>query len=94
VVPLVYFAQPDGRLVIIASNGGSPRDPAWYHNLKASPNITVEVGTETFQVVAKELDREERTLVWPWIVAESPAAGRFQGQTSRTIPVFMLTRED
>ena len=94
VVPLVYFAQPDGRLAIIASNGGSPRHPAWYHNLKANPKVTVEVGTERFQVVAKELDSGERALVWPRIVAESPAAGGFQGRTSRTIPVFTLTRED
>ena len=94
VVPLVYFAQPDGRLAIIASNGGSPRHPAWYHNLKVNPKVTVEVGTERFQVVAKELDGAERSLVWPRIVEESPAAGEFQGRTSRTIPVFMLTRQD
>jgi deazaflavin-dependent oxidoreductase (nitroreductase family) len=93
-VPLVYFVQPDGRLCIIASSGGSPEHPAWYHNLKAHPKVTVEMGTETFQVVAKELDSEERAIVWPRIVEESPAAGEFQRQTSRTIPVFILTRED
>jgi deazaflavin-dependent oxidoreductase (nitroreductase family) len=43
VVPLVYFAQPDGRLVIIASNGGVPEHPAWYHKLKANPKVMVEV---------------------------------------------------
>ncbi len=75
VVPLAHFAQPDGRLAIIASNGGSPRHPAWYHNLKVNPKVTVEVGTERFQVVAKELDGAERSLVWPRIVEESPAAG-------------------
>ena len=94
VVPLVRFAQPDGRLAIVASNGGSPRHPAWYHNLKVNPKVTVEVGTERFQVVAKELDGAERSLVWPRIVEESPAAGEFQGRTSRTIPVFMLTRQE
>jgi deazaflavin-dependent oxidoreductase (nitroreductase family) len=94
VVPLVHFAQPGGRLAIIASNGGSPEHPAWYHNLKANPKVTVEVGTERFQVVAKELDDEERSRVWPRIVAESPAAEGFQRRTLRTIPVFMLTRQD
>lgn len=94
VVPVAYLAQPDGRLVIIASNGGSPVHPAWYHSLRANPNITVEVGTETFRVVATELDPEERSAVWPRIVEEWPAAGEFQARTSRTIPVFMLTRED
>jgi deazaflavin-dependent oxidoreductase (nitroreductase family) len=94
VVPLVHFAQPDGRLMIIASNGGSAGHPAWYHNLKANPKVTVEVGTESFQAVAKELDGEERCLVWPRIIEESPAAAKFQSRTSRTIPVFTLTRED
>jgi deazaflavin-dependent oxidoreductase (nitroreductase family) len=94
VVPLVYFVQPDGRLVVIASNGGAPGQPAWYHNLKANPKVTVEVGTETFQVVARELDGEERSGVWPRIVEESPAAGEFQVRTSRTIPVFTLFRQD
>src|SRR3954454_9709870 len=52
VVPLGYVPLPDGRFVIIASDGGSPRHPAWYHNLKANSKITVEVGAETFRVVA------------------------------------------
>jgi deazaflavin-dependent oxidoreductase (nitroreductase family) len=93
VAPLAYFAQPDGRLVIIASNGGSPKHPAWYHNLKANPKVIVEVGAETFQVVASEMEGDERSLVWSRIVADSPAAGEFQERTSRTIPVLMLTRQ-
>ena len=93
VVPLVYFAQPDGRFVIIASNGGSSEYPAWYHNLKANPTVTVEVGAETFQVVAQELEAEARSLMWSRIVEYSSAAGEFQARTSRTIPVFMLTRQ-
>ena len=94
VVPLVYFAQPDGRLAIVASNGGSSGHPVWYHDLEAIPEVTVEVGTETFQVAAKELEGEERSSVWSRIVEESPTALEFQRTTSRTIPVFMLTRQD
>src|SRR5580704_16679040 len=53
VVPLAYLPQPDGKFVIIASDGGSPRHPAWYYNLKANPRIRVEVGMQTFLVVAE-----------------------------------------
>lgn len=94
VVPLLCFARPDGRWLIIASNGGSRTHPAWYHNLKANPRVTVELGTAVFTVVAKELDAQTRSLLWPTIVEESPGAGQFQSTTPRTIPVFMLTRQE
>ncbi len=93
VVPLAYLPQPDARFLIIASHGGSPRHPAWYHNLKANPKITVDVGAETFRVVAEELDTAARSALWPTIVEQAPAAGEFQSMTTRTIPVFILTRE-
>jgi deazaflavin-dependent oxidoreductase (nitroreductase family) len=94
IVPLAYLLQPDGRFVLIASAGGSPTHPAWYHNLKANPKITVEVGAETFEVVAEELDPVARSVMWPGIVERVPAASRFQSMTARTIPVFLLTRKD
>jgi deazaflavin-dependent oxidoreductase (nitroreductase family) len=93
VVPLAYLRRPDGQFVIIASDGGSPRHPAWYYNLKANPKVRVEVGTQTFLVVAEELDTAARTAAWPTIVDQAPAAGKFQEMTMRTIPVFILTRE-
>ena len=55
VTPLAYSSQPDGCLVIAASNGGSPTHPAWYHNLKTHPTIDVELGTETFTALAEEV---------------------------------------
>ncbi len=91
VVPLAYLSRPDGRFVIVAANGGSRSHPAWYYNLKANPEVTVEVGTETFRVVAQELDAADRSVLWPTIVEKAPAAGRFQRMTTRTIPVFILT---
>jgi deazaflavin-dependent oxidoreductase (nitroreductase family) len=94
VVPLVYFARSDGRWMIVASNGGSSTHPAWYYNLKFHPRVTVELGTERFQVVAEELDSEARSLVWPTIVEHSPAAGEFQRAIARRIPVFVLSREE
>ncbi len=94
VVPLAYLAQPDGRFVVVASDGGSPRHPSWYFNLKANPRVTVEVGAETFRAVAEELDAARRTAIWPQIVEWAPSAGEFERLAARTIPVFILTRED
>jgi deazaflavin-dependent oxidoreductase (nitroreductase family) len=92
VAPLVYFPEPDGSMIIIASKGGAPENPAWYHNLKAHPKIDVEVGAETFPVVAEEVTGEERARIWERVVAEAPGFGEYQQKTSRTIPVLRLTR--
>jgi len=91
VLPLGCFCQGDG-LAIVASNGGSPFHPAWYHNLKANPTIMVEVGAQTFMVVADELDDTARAELWPKLVASAPNLGEYQARTARQIPVFMLTR--
>lgn len=92
VVPLVYFSQDDGSMVIIASKGGSPTNLDWYHNVKANPKFTVEVGTETFRVHAEELSGPERDEIWSRVVAESPGFGDYQTKTTRLIPVLRLTR--
>lgn len=92
VTPLAYSAQPDGRFVIAASNGGSAAHPAWYHNLKAHPAIMVELGTETFAVLAREVTRAAHANLWASLVAGSPALGEFQAKTARRIPLFTLTR--
>ena len=60
VTPLGCFSQGDGRFVIVASSGGSPTHPHWYYNLKANPRIKAEVGTQTFAVLAEELDDTAR----------------------------------
>ncbi len=82
------------RFAIVASNGGSPAHPDWYYNLKAHPRITVEVGSQTFTVLAEELGHATRAELWPKLVAETPALGEFQAKTTRQIPVVMLTRQD
>ena len=94
VTPLACSHQPDGRLAIVAANGGSPHHPDWYYNLKANPTITVEVGTQTFTAVAEQLDGTVRAELWPKLVAESPTIGEHQAKTTRQIPVFLLTRQD
>ena len=92
VTPLGYLPVGDDRVAVVASNGGSPSHPAWYHNLKANPVITAEVGARTLTVVAKELDDTARAELWPKLVARFPAVGVYQAGTARQIPVFVLTR--
>ena len=94
VTPLACYPQPDGSFAVVASNGGSPAHPGWYFNLKAHPRITVEVGTETFTVLAEELDDIARAGLWPKLVAEAPTVGEHQAKTTRQIPVFLLTRQN
>ena len=93
VLPLGCFSEGDG-FAIVASNGGSSAHPAWYYNLKANPTITVEVGTQTFTVLAQELGGTARATLWPKLVAEAPDIGKHQAKTTRQIPVFLLTRQN
>lgn len=91
VTPLVYF--PDGdRMVIVASKGGAPTNPDWYHNLVAHPRVDVEVGTETFPVDVTELAGQEREDVWTRLVTAMPGFGEYQQGSTRTIPLLALTR--
>ena len=91
VSPMVYF--PDGeRLLIVASAAGSPKNPDWYHNLKANPQVPVEVGADTFPVVVEELASTERAEKWAAITAVMPGFAEYQEKTSRQIPVLALSR--
>jgi deazaflavin-dependent oxidoreductase (nitroreductase family) len=80
------------HFAVVASSGGSPSNPAWYHNLKANPVITAEVGARALTVVAEELVDTARTELWPALVARFPTVGTYQATTARQIPVFILTR--
>ena len=75
VTPLGCFPLGGGHYAIVASSGGSPAHPDWYHNLKASPVITAEVGSETFTAVAEELTGTARAQLWPKLVARYPTVG-------------------
>ena len=90
VTPVAYTPQPDGTFLIVASNGGAPTHPAWYHNLKAHPEIDIEVGTERFPATAVELDGAARAAAWPTVIAAAPSVAEFQERTTRRIPVFLL----
>ncbi|MBI2764328.1 MAG: nitroreductase family deazaflavin-dependent oxidoreductase [Chloroflexi bacterium] len=91
--PLVYL--PDGdRYVIIASKGGAPTQPAWYHNLVANPTATIEVGTEAFETGATiYATGEERDRLYRKQASMFPGFADYEKKTTRTIPVVVLTRK-
>lgn len=89
--PLAYFTI-DGRFIIVGSKAGADTNPDWVHNLRANPQAHIEVGTDAYDVVARELTREERDDLYPKIVAEAPGFGEYQEKTSRVIPLFELNR--
>jgi deazaflavin-dependent oxidoreductase (nitroreductase family) len=91
--PLAYTKDGE-RLVVIASFGGGPRNPAWYHNLVANPEATVEVGSERFRVKATVATGEERQRLYSRQAEQMPAFAEYQKKTSRQIPVIVLTRID
>ncbi|WP_214327699.1 nitroreductase family deazaflavin-dependent oxidoreductase [Nonomuraea sediminis] len=89
--PVMYL--PDGdRYVIIASNGGADHHPAWYHNLRAHPSATAEIGTETFEAKAEFIDGEERDQLYARMVAIAPGFAEYEAKTTRHIPVLALHR--
>lgn len=93
VTPVAYHPQPGGQLAIWAANGGSPAQPNWYHNLRANPRITVEVGSEAFTVLAQELDGTARAELWPELISVYPQLAEAQAKTTRQFPLFVLTRQ-
>ena len=90
VTPLLYLAD-GGDLVIVGSMGGTPKDPAWIHNLRAAPDTEAEVGRERRRVRARIADADERARLWPRLVEHYPAFAAYQARTEREIPVVILS---
>ncbi len=89
--PLVHTRDGD-RYVIIASKGGAPTSPAWYHNLVANPTVTVEVGAEKFDARATPAQGEERDRLFDAQATLMPNFAAYQRRTTRRIPVVVLER--
>jgi deazaflavin-dependent oxidoreductase (nitroreductase family) len=87
--PMMYQAV-DGGFAVFASKGGAPDNPDWYYNLLANPEASVEIGTETFLVKARELHDEERSVVWEEQKRRYPGFADYERKSSRTIPVILL----
>jgi deazaflavin-dependent oxidoreductase (nitroreductase family) len=87
--PLAYTRDGD-RYVIIASKAGAPTNPDWYHNLKANPKTTIEVGADTIPVKATEAKGAERERLFNQQAALMPGFAEYQRNTTRLIPVIVL----
>jgi len=87
--PLVYVKDGED-LVLVASKGGNPKHPAWFHNLRANPDTTVQVGSVRRAVRAHVADEEERTRLWPKAVETYGGYRDYQERTDREIPLVIL----
>jgi deazaflavin-dependent oxidoreductase (nitroreductase family) len=88
-IPLVY-ARDGNDLVIVASKGGHPRNPAWFHNLQTNPDTTVQVGSQRRPVRARVATQRERTRLWPKVVDVYGGYRGYQERTTRQIPLVVL----
>lgn len=82
--------EHDGRYAIVASKGGDPSHPGWYHNIVADPDVTLQDGTTVQDMRAREVEGDERAEWWDRAVEAWPAYADYQTKTDRTIPVFVL----
>ena len=89
--PLAY-QQVGEAWAVFGSKGGAPTNPDWYHNLIANPQARVEVGTETFDVVARVAEGEERQRIWEEQKRLMPGFADYETRTARRIPVVVLER--
>jgi deazaflavin-dependent oxidoreductase (nitroreductase family) len=90
-VPLAYLCI-DNKMLIVGAYAGADIDPAWVHNLRANPRAHVELGAESFDVIARELPPAERDETFPKIIAAAPGVADYQATTSRAIPLLELRR--
>jgi deazaflavin-dependent oxidoreductase (nitroreductase family) len=87
--PLVYV-EDGGDVVVVASKGGHPQHPAWYHNLRAHPETTVQIGRERRAVHARVASPDERVRLWPKAVETYSGYRGYQERTDREIPLVVL----
>lgn len=86
--------EDGGEYAVVASKGGAPDHPAWYHNIIANPLVELQDGAERHDYVAREVTGHEREAWWATCVAAFPQYADYATQTDRTIPVLVLTRAD
>jgi len=91
-IPLMKV-EHDGEYLLVASMGGAPKNPVWYHNLLDDPRaITIQDGPEPFDAEARQLEGDERALWWERAVAAYPPYADYQAKTERVIPVFLASQ--
>jgi deazaflavin-dependent oxidoreductase (nitroreductase family) len=87
--PLVY-ARDGENVVLVASKGGYPKNPAWFHNLNANPDTTIQIGSRRQEVHARVADPEERARLWPMVVEVYSGYESYRRRTEREIPLVVL----
>jgi len=90
--PVAQISDGD-RYVIIASKGGAPTNPDWFYNLKANPEVTIEVGSQKFPALAAITEEPERSELFEKISSQYPGFDDYKEKTKRVIPVVTLTRQ-
>ncbi len=88
----VMRVEHEGAYAMVASKGGAPEHPAWYHNVKAHPEVELQDGADRWDMRARELSGDERAAWWERAVAAYPPYAEYQERTDRLIPVFVLER--
>jgi deazaflavin-dependent oxidoreductase (nitroreductase family) len=88
-VPVASF-EDNGDVLVIASFGGAPQHPAWFNNLVAKPDVTVQVGSRVYPARAEVVTGPERERLWKMVVDRAPNFGEYQKKTTREIPVVRL----
>jgi F420H(2)-dependent quinone reductase len=87
--PLVYVEDGE-NVILVASKGGHPKNPAWFHNLMANPDTSVQIGSRRRPVHARVADPEERKRLWPKVVEVYSGYDDYQRRTEREIPLVIL----
>jgi deazaflavin-dependent oxidoreductase (nitroreductase family) len=91
--PVAYF-DIDGKIYVVGSAAGRDHNPAWVHNIRANPDVSVEIGSEApKQVTVRELPRDERDSIYRIVVERAPGFGEYEQLTDRIIPVFELVTD-
>ena len=89
--PLAYQELGDGRLAVFGSKNGAPTNPDWFYNVKANPQVTIELGDKTVEATARVAEGEERDRIWERQKKDAPGFAEYETKTTRTIPVIVLT---
>lgn len=91
--PLVHLTDGE-RVVIVASMGGNPKNPAWFHNVKAHPDVEIETSGRRRPMTARVVDEAERAQLWPRLLEIWPAWDDYQARTTRRLPVIACEPRD
>lgn len=88
IIPLMYVPHEKG-VILVASQGGAPKNPLWYHNLVKYPDVEVTEGGKTRKLTARQVGDDEKAELWPTCLEHYPPYGQYQNRTDRNIPVFL-----